>query len=92
MKTLKSIFVCISKPFSISSYSLSVMPPPPLKTVLRIRIRLDPFQFGQPDPDSFHETDPGKKKSVKIMENFYKNQPKSWKISTKSTKIMRIFT
>ena len=39
-------------------------------SVFRIRIRLDPFNFGQPDPDS--------KKSAKIMENFYKNQPK-WK-------------
>ena len=28
---------------------------------------LDPFYFGQPDP--FHELDPDKKKSVKIMEN-----------------------
>ena len=35
----------------------------------------DPFHFGQPDP--FHETDPGSKKSAKIMENFHKNQPKS---------------
>ena len=35
------------------------------KPVLRIRIRLDPFHFGQPDP--------GSKKSAKIMENFNKN-------------------
>ena len=45
--------------------------------VLRIRIRLDPFQFGQSDPDLFHETDPGSKKSAKIMENVNKTQPKS---------------
>ena len=31
------------------------------KTVLRIRIRLDPIHFGQLDPD------PGSKKSAKIM-------------------------
>ena len=37
----------------------------------------DPFHFGQPDPDPFHETDPGNKISAKIMENFFKNQPKS---------------
>ena len=37
--------------------------------VLRIRIRLDPFHFGHPDP--------GGKKSAKIMKNVYKNQPKS---------------
>ena len=41
--------------------------------VLLIRIRLEPFYFGQPDPDPFHEMDPGRKK----------NQSKSWKISTK---------
>ena len=45
--------------------------------VLRIRIGLDPFQFGQPDPDLFHETDPGSKKLAKIMENVHKKQPKS---------------
>ena len=38
------------------------------------RICLDPFHFGQPDPD------PGSKKSAKIMENFNKNQQKSTKI------------
>ena len=47
------------------------------------QIRLDPFHFGQPDPDPdpFHETDletdPGSNKSAKIMENFHKNQTKS---------------
>ena len=35
-----------------------------LKPVFRIRIRMDKFHFGQPDPD------PGSKKSAKIMENF----------------------
>ena len=44
--------------------------------VLRIRIRFDPFQFGQSDPDLFHETDletdPGSKKLAKIMENVHK--------------------
>ena len=44
-------------------------------------IRLDPFHFGQPDPDPDHETDsetdPGSNKSAKIMENFHKNQTKS---------------
>ena len=39
------------------------------KSVFRIRIRLDPFHYGQPD------SDPGSK-----------NQPKSWKISTKINK------
>ena len=39
--------------------------------VFRIRIRLNPFHFGQPDPD------PGNKKSAKIMENSHKNQLKS---------------
>ena len=42
---------------------------------IRILIRLDPFHFG--NPDLFNETDPGSKKSVKIMENFHRNQPKS---------------
>ena len=37
--------------------------------VLRIRIRLNPFHFSQPDPNPV----PGSKKSVKIMENFHKN-------------------
>ena len=37
---------------------------------LRCFIRLDPFHFGQPDP--------GSRKSAKIMENFHKNQPKSY--------------
>ena len=41
--------------------------------MLRIRIHLDPFLFDQPDP----ETDPGSKKSDKIIENFHKNQSKS---------------
>ena len=49
-----------------------------------IRIRLDPFHFDQPDP--FHETDPetdpGSKKSAKIMENFHKNQPKTQEYHT----------
>ena len=35
-------------------------------SVLRIRIRLDPFQFGQPDPDRFHEMVLGSKKSAKL--------------------------
>ena len=53
--------------------------------VLRIRIRLDPFHFGQPDPD------PGSKKSAKIMENFHKNQTKSEEYHTfifKNNKLM----
>jgi len=33
---------------------------------------MDPFHFGQPDPD----LDPGSKKSAKIMENFNKNSQK----------------
>ena len=37
-----------------------------------IRIRMDPFHFGKPDPDPFQETDTGNK----IMENFYKNHQK----------------
>ena len=37
-----------------------------------IRIRFDPFHFGQPDPDPFYEMDPGGKKSSKIKKN-YKN-------------------
>ena len=41
------------------------------------RIRLDPFHFGNLDPDPFHETVPDSKKFVKIIENFHKNQPKS---------------
>ena len=36
--------------------------------------RLDPFNFGHPDPDPFHETEPGSKKSANFMENFHKNQ------------------
>ena len=38
---------------------------------------LDPFHFGNPDPDPFYKTDPGSKKSAKIIKNFHKNQPKS---------------
>ena len=40
--------------------------------MLRIRKGLDPFHFGQPDPDP----DLGIKTSAKITENFHKNQPK----------------
>ena len=39
--------------------------------VFRIRIRLDPFHFGLPGSDSFHETDPGSKK----------NQSNSWEFT-----------
>ena len=41
--------------------------------VFRISIRWDPIHFGHPDPDLFHETDPGRKKE----------KLKSWKMSTK---------
>ena len=45
--------------------------------MFRIRIRLDPFHFGQPDPDPFHETDPETdmdgKKSATFKENFHQN-------------------
>ena len=40
---------------------------------IRIRIRMDPFYFGLPDPDLFHVTDP---KSAKIIGKKDKNQPK----------------
>ena len=35
----------------------------------------DPFHFGIPDP--LNETNPGIKKSVEIMENSDKNQPRT---------------
>ena len=37
---------------------------------------MDPFHFGQPDPD------PDSKKSAKIMENIHKNQPKTQEYHT----------
>ena len=48
-----------------------------LRAVLRIRIRLDPFHFGQSDPDPLLETDQGSKNSANIMEKFQPNQQKS---------------
>ena len=41
-------------------------------SVFRIRIRLDPFHFGQPESDPFHETATEGKKSTKIV-HFFKN-------------------
>ena len=64
--------------FDISYTSLPLLP------VLRIRIRMNPFHFGQPDPNPirFNETDPRR---------VAKNQPKSWKISSKIIRISYIF-
>ena len=42
--------------------------------------------FGQPDP--FHETDAGSKKSAKIMENVHKNQTKYLNFFFKDIKLM----
>ena len=48
-----------------------------LVTVLRIRfILVSRIRFNETDPD------PGSKKSVKIMENFHENQPKSLEYHT----------
>ena len=48
-----------------------------LQPVLRIRIRMDPFHFDQADPD------PLRWNRIRVA----KNQPKSWKISTKIIRI-----
>ena len=41
------------------------------------RILMDPFHFGLPDPDPFHETDLGSKNQLKSWKNSHKNQQKS---------------
>ena len=58
--------------------------------MLRIQISLDPFHFGQPDPDPFNETDQVSKKSAKFIENFHKNQPKSKEYHTFLSKILNL--
>ena len=45
--------------------------------VFQIRIGLNPFYFGNPIPDLFQETDPGKQKIRLNHGKFQENQPKS---------------